>query len=188
MNDLVLNLDSYLKMFKLYELSDELLKTFADNYPFTEGVISIDKLEAESLYPQFIDLASMLDNFKSWGDREWTNFVVCMRSAFLLKGLGSSIDSALSAIGVKVESPTTVGYDDSGNWSANIFIDTIPTPDLTKFNSYLSELIKRLIWVKDKVEIRVKIVLVDVKLLEEYRKIIYSKEYCWFEVGEVVLK
>lgn len=185
MANLELPVDSFLKQFKLFEVSDRLLKEYASEHVFGELTKTLQKNISETMFPEFLELASMTDNFKGWNEDNWDNFVINMRYAYVNKGVASAIDCMMAAVGVKLKSKSFAGFDNSEprQWKVVIDIDSLPTPDLSTFYKYTKILVKKLLWVRDPKNVNIETNTVDVKIeiVRETKRVIYSSDCLWFE-------
>ena len=67
MRKVELFLDSYLKQFKLFTDVDELLKSYDQQISKADPE---SKVKAYNLFKEFVELASIIDSFDDWGDKE----------------------------------------------------------------------------------------------------------------------
>lgn len=100
MRKLELYIDSSLKEFKLFERAEELLRKGLKDQG--EILSSIDKTLASNMFPDFCGLASILDTYQKWTDKEWSNFMIMMVMAYREKGKYSAVSCILASLGLSI--------------------------------------------------------------------------------------
>lgn len=189
MRKVELFLDSYLKQFRLFTDVDELLKSYDQQLSEAEPE---SKVKSYNLFKEFVELASIIDSFDSWGEGEWTNFLVCMQSAFVEKGRSTAISCALAALGIILDvskgDPVKIEQAPSGGnvvTKVTVNIKMMRTPLLEKFREKLSSCIKQLIWVHSILNMdnfRVDESRVEVELKAEYTTVVYIRKCCFSKI------
>lgn len=186
MRKVELFLDSYLRQFELFNDVEKLLLSYdqkiGENDPSS-------KISSFNLFKEFVELASIVDSYDNWGDSEWTNFLICMQSAFTEKGRPTAISCALAALGIILDDsdgePVKVEQLSQGNsvvTKVSVKIKMMRTPLLEKFREKLSECLRQLIWVHsilDMGDFAVEESRVEVSLEAEYTTIVYVKKCCF---------
>lgn len=186
MRKVELFLDSYLRQFKLFNDVEKLLLSYDQKMEESD---SFSKISSFNLFKDFVELASIVDSYDNWGDPEWTNFLICMQSAFTEKGRPTAISCALAALGIILDDsdgePVKVEQVSQGNsvvTKVSIKIKMMRTPLLEKFREKFSECIKQLIWVHsilDMSDFVVEESRVEVKLEAEYTTVVYVRKCCF---------
>lgn len=189
MRKVELFLDSYLRQFKLFTDVEELIIGYDQQISISEPE---SKIKSYNLFKDFVELASIIDGFDDWGESEWTNFLVCMQSAFIEKGRPSAISCALAALGIILDNsngdPVKVEQvSQSGTvvTKVTINIQMMRTPLLEKFGEKLTECIKQLIWVHSTLDMdnfKVKESRVEVELKAEYTTVVYTRKCCFSKI------
>lgn len=189
MRKVELFLDSYLKQFKMFTDVDELLKSYDQQISKADPE---SKVKAYNLFKEFVELASIIDSFDDWGDEEWTNFLICMQSAFIEKGRSTAISCALAALGIILDNskgdPVKVEQVSSSGavvTKVTINIQMMKTPLLEKFREKLSDCIKQLIWVHSTLNMdnfKVDESRVEVELKAEYTTVVYTRKCCFSKI------
>lgn len=190
MRNVQLFIDSYLSQFDLYKNLSNILETYnkspSNDLPADK---SLSEIQARVLFERFVELATIIDSFNNWGEKEWTNFLLCMTNAYVEKGRVSSISCALAALGIQLASPVTFKnkYDEVKNEivsEVKVNIAVLNTPTVDKLNDELEDCLKHLIWLHKAYssEIEVNESYVEVELIAEYSKVVYSKLYCYSKI------
>lgn len=186
MRKVELFLDSYLRQFELFNDVEKLLLSYDQKIEESDPS---SKISSFNLFKDFVELASIVDSYNIWGDSEWTNFLICMQSAFTEKGRPTAISCALAALGIILDDsdgePVKVEQVPQGNsvvTRVSIKIKMMRTPLLEKFREKLSECIKQLIWVHSTLDMSDFVVdesRVEVNLEAEYTTVVYVKKCCF---------
>ena len=196
MRDVQLFIDSYLSQFSLYKNLSNILETYNKSpNNINSKDKSLEEVQARALFERFVELATVIDSFSNWGEREWTNFLVCMTSAYTEKGRVSAISCALAALGIQlsnISNPVTFTntYENGKIVSrVNINIASLNTPAVEKLDDELKDCLKHLVWLhKDNsTDIQVEESYVEINLIAEYSKIVYSDIYCYSKIDGYTL-
>ena len=119
MRSLELYLDSKLKDMKLFDYAQKIVMSLKIDQE--ESIPN--KLLALDIYSGFVELATMIDGFESWGTKEWNNFVTMMGLAFKEKGKEDSLACALAAIYGLI-----LGVDPETNKAVTVYDHYYPDP------------------------------------------------------------
>lgn len=195
MRDVQLFIDSYLSQFDLYKNLSNILETYnksPNNYQSENK--SLEEVQSRVLFERFVELATVIDSFEGWGEKEWTNFLMCMTSAYVEKGKVSAISCALAALGIQladIDKPVTFEniYDEvKGEVVSKVIINiaVLNTPAVEKLNDELKDCLKHLVWLhkNNSSDMKVEESYVEVTLRAEYSKVVYSHLYCYSKISE----
>jgi len=179
MRDLRLYLDSKLKNLNLFSTAQKIITDFTLDPERIEEKIRSENLSAEQIaileerldrvrsdiansdipnkkfalnvYSDFIDLAKLSDEYNSWGEAEWNNFITMMNLAFKEKGRGIALTNALCAIsGIILSKPVEIEDTDEGTYiitHVRFEIEQLSTPFTSRFKQLVEKLLPKLYWV-----------------------------------------
>lgn len=196
MRNVQLFIDSYLSQFDLYKNLSNILETYnKSNSNVLPVEVSLSETQSRALFKRFVELASVIDSFENWGEPEWTNFLVCMTNAYVEKGRVSAISCALAALGIQLSDiPNPVTFKNTYKngkivSEVKINIAVLNTPAIEKLNDELEDCLKHLIWLHKDYSSKIEVdeSYIEVRLVAEYSKTVYSKLYCYSKIDSYEL-
>lgn len=189
MRKISLYVDSRLKEFNLYNYMEQILRNGVAD---VDDDISIDEAQSIALFSEFVELATMLDDYSSWSDEKWTSFLTQMVIAFKEKGKPDALNCVLAALGIKTVNDTVIENitDSEGVVTSyvTLTIETLSTPNVAEFKSRLEALLPKILWLHspDTSGIEVNTVLVNIALSDTYIKTLYDRGIKYSEtVGSI---